>query len=83
MATLQLTFVIDGAPRTLSVNPSEPLHAAIAKALAESGNTGRPPSDWVATLPGGQTLDPSKKISQLGLAVGAQIFLSLSAGVGG
>jgi hypothetical protein len=82
-SNIQLTFVIDGAPRSVSVNSSEPLHAAIAKSLAESGNTGRPPGDWVATLPGGQILDPSRTLSQLGLVGGAQIFLSLSAGVGG
>ena len=81
--TLSLTFIINGAPYTFEFSPAEPLHAAIAHVLGETGNSGRPPADWIARSVAGDDLDQRKRLRDLGLASGGQIYLSLSAGVGG
>jgi len=80
---VKLDVVIGGSTTSLTFQSSERLEAAIAEALGKTHNTGRPPSEWVATNAAGEALDVRKTLSALGLANGARLFLSLGAGVGG
>ena len=81
--TFELIFVINGAPFTLEGNPYQPLHAAISQALAQSGNSGRPASEWIARSPSGDELNQRSRVADLGLPSGSQVYLSLTSGVGG
>jgi uncharacterized protein DUF2604 len=42
---VELIFIINGANFSLDANVNAPLSVAVAKALADSGNTGRPASE--------------------------------------
>ncbi len=78
-----LDVVIGGSTTQLSFQSSQRLEAAIAEALGKTHNTGRPPSEWVATNAAGETLDVRKTLNALGMVTGARLFLSLGAGAGG
>lgn len=80
---LALVFVINGEDFVVEVNSHEPLKAAVAKALAKSNNTGRPPEEWEVRDAGGVLLERDRSIRDLGLANGARLFLSLRVGAGG
>jgi uncharacterized protein DUF2604 len=82
-ALIDLDVVIEGTAHTIRVNLNEPLGAAIAKALGQTGHSGRPPSEWVARTEAGDTLDHKSKLGDLGLSSRSRIFLSLTAGIGG
>jgi hypothetical protein len=79
-----LTFIVNGAEVVLDhLNLSEPLHAARNRALAESKNTGRPPSDWQIKDQSGNALDPDKRIESYSFPRGTKLWLSLGVGAGG
>jgi hypothetical protein len=80
---IELIFIINGANFPLDTNVNAPLKEAVARALQESGNTGRPPSDWQVRDANGVLLDIDRKIKDLGLTNGARLFLSLGVGAGG
>jgi hypothetical protein len=80
---LTLVFVVGGEDVAVEINPNAPLKAALEKALAKSGNTGRPPNDWEVTDEGGSVLDPSTKVEDLGLQDGARLFLTPKVSKGG
>lgn len=80
---IQLIFIINGANFSLETNVNAPLKEAVAKALAESGNTGRPPSEWQVRDANGVLLETERKIRDFGFAPGARLFLSLGVGAGG
>lgn len=79
---IELVVVVNGQPTPLTANLNAPLHSIIGHALAASGNTGQPPENWELRKDG-VLLDPSQKIKSFGFAAGAELFLSLKAGVGG
>lgn len=83
MAKVQLQVAISGLTTALEFNPNQPLHAVIAEALGKTGNTGRPPQEWIATNQAGEPLDASRTVAELGLASGMKLFLALGAGAGG
>jgi uncharacterized protein DUF2604 len=78
-----IIFVIAGEDVPVEVNPNEPLHVAVTKALKESSNTSRPRDDWEARNADGSLLGSDAKISALGLAAGARVMLSPKVGGGG
>lgn len=80
---ITLIFIINGANFRVEANVNEPLKDAVAKALRESGNTGRPLSDWQVRDANGVLLDIDRKIKDLGLTSGARLFLTLAVGAGG
>lgn len=80
---ITLQIVINGTPYPLPFNSHEKLHAVIASALAQTGNSGRPPADWIAKDDAGHTLDQNKSLADLGLHDGSRVFLSLGSGSGG
>lgn len=78
-----LTFIVNGTETIVDhVNVNQPLHVPVNKALQQTGNTGRPLSDW-QVLYNDQPLDLNKKVEDYNLPEDAVIFLSLKAGQGG
>jgi Protein of Unknown function (DUF2604) len=80
---IQLVFIINGANFPLEVNVHETLSSAVARALAESGNTGRPPSEWQVRDASGVLLETQRQIKDFGFSNGTRLFLSLAVGAGG
>lgn len=80
---ITLIFVINGSNFPVDANVNDPLKEAVARALRESGNTGRPLSDWQVRDANGVLLDIDRKIKDLGLRTGARLFLTLAVGAGG
>ena len=80
---MTVVFVVNGVDVPVEANIHEPLRAARDKALAESGNTGRPVDEWQVTDDQGQELAPDSKLEDLGLPDGARLFLTLKVGAGG
>lgn len=80
---ITLIFVINGANFSVEANVNDPLKAAVQRALQESGNTGRPLSDWQVRDANGVLVDIDRKIKDLGLTNGARLFLTLAVGAGG
>jgi Protein of Unknown function (DUF2604) len=78
-----LVFIINGASYSIDTNVHPPLKEAVSRALAESGNTGRPASDWQVRDANGNSLDPDRKISDFGFSNGTKLFLNLAVGAGG
>lgn len=78
-----ITFIIAGEDVPVEVNPNEPLHVAVTKALKESNNTSRPRDDWEARSASGSLLGSDAKLSSLGLVAGARVTLSPKVGGGG
>jgi len=80
---IQLIFIINGTNVPLEVNANETLGAAVASALGQSGNSGRPPSEWQVRDANGVLLETQRQIKDFGFANGTRLFLSLAVGAGG
>ena len=80
---IKLTFIINGQDFAIEMNLNTPLKAAVHRALAESGNTGREPDEWEVRDVGGVLLEKDRTLKDLGLLDGARLFLSLRVGAGG
>lgn len=80
---LQLVFVINGVNVPLETAVEPPLKEAVARALAESHNTGRPPSEWQVRDVSGVLLEVDRKIKDFEFTDGTRLFLSLAVGAGG
>lgn len=80
---IQLTFIINGANFSLETNVNAPLKEAVARALAESGNTGRPASEWQVRDTNGVLLEIDRKIEDFHFVNGTRLFLTLAVGAGG
>ena len=80
---ITLRVVIGGSTTAMEFEAKDKLAEVIEEALEKTHHTGRPVSDWIATNEAGETLDPRKSLSALGLVGGARLFLTPGAGVGG
>jgi len=80
---ITLAFIINGASFAVETNTNPPLKEAVARALAESGNTGRPASEWQVRDESGNLLDVNRKISDFGFLNGTKLYLNLAVGAGG
>ena len=74
---------MNGVDVPVDVNLNAPIQTGRNKALELSNNTGRPTEEWPIHNDAGEPLDPSKKVSQLGLKDGDRLFLNLKVGAGG
>jgi predicted RNase H-like nuclease (RuvC/YqgF family) len=79
---LHLLFIVNGKAEKISVEPEWTLEHAVKIALRESGNEGRPLTDWTVKY-NNKVLDLNKKIKEFHFAECAELFLSLNAGHGG
>lgn len=80
---ITLIFIINGENFSVETNINAPLTAAVQRALSESGNSGRPLSEWEVRDSAGALLDMTRTVKELGLKNGARLFLSLRVGAGG
>ncbi len=80
---LQLVFIVNGTPVPQEVNANQPLHAVLGALLVAAGVAGDADKDRWEFKFNDQPLDSNKKIGELGLPAGAQIFVNLKAGVVG
>ena len=80
---IDITVVVNGQPTTVAGNVHAALRTIIPRALEQTGNVGQPVENWELRDTAGQVLDGDRKLSELGLATGATLFLNLKAGVGG
>lgn len=78
-----LVFIINGMDYPIDVSVEAPLVTAVERALVESRNTGRPPSEWEVRNTSGVLLETGRTIEDLGLKNGTRLFLSLRVGAGG
>ena len=79
---VDLTIIVNGTPTVVHVNENAPLKTAVHKALEQTGNTGRPITDWQITW-NDKVLDMDLKIKDFHFPKNVELFLSLKAGVGG
>ena len=80
---ITLIFIINGENFSVETNVNAPLMSAVQRALAESHNTGRDPSEWEVRDANGVLLEVHRTPKDLGLANNARLFLSLRVGAGG
>jgi Protein of Unknown function (DUF2604) len=80
---LTLVFVINGQEVSEIVNVHAPLVTAVHKALTDTGNTGRPFDEWETRDASGALVETNRKVSELQLANGTRLFVSLKVGAGG
>lgn len=80
---ISLTFIVNGKETKVEkVNLHQPLKVPVEKALDQTGNTGRPLSDWQVKWNDNE-LDITKKVEDFNFPSDAKIFISLKAGQGG
>ncbi len=80
---ISLTFIVNGKETEVEkVNLHQPLKVPVEKALEQTGNTGRPLSDWQVKW-NDTELDITKKVEDFNFPSDAKIFISLKAGQGG
>ena len=80
---ISLTVIVSGTGTVVEANPKQKIRVIAEKALQETGNTGRPLSDWTVKTRHGDVLDLDKTVEDYGFKDGDQIVMSLQAGVGG
>lgn len=79
---LLLKFIVNTTPTEVKAKEDETLGKAVEEAFRNTGNEGRPLSDWTVKYEG-RVLDTSKTVKELALPDCAEIFVSLKAGGGG
>jgi hypothetical protein len=77
-----LVIVVSGVPRALEVEAAASLTSVVARALAESGDTGRLPGDFELRTEDGTELPLHDSVHAAGLVNGQVLFLSPRAGAG-
>lgn len=81
---IHLKVVVNGKGVPLKGAPTDPLGSLVIPALDKANVADKSePDRWVFTDSAGQPLDKTRTLASLGLAVNAEIFLNLTAGVVG
>jgi hypothetical protein len=80
---VSLVIVVNGSETVTEANLNAPLRTVAQHALNESGNHGRPLSDWEFKNEAGELLDLSRKVGEFGFAPGTVLYLTLLVGVNG
>lgn len=79
---IKLIFIVNGKPYEKTVKKDRQLKSVEEEVLKETGNAGRPLTDWTIKFHD-KSLDTNKTIKELNLPDCAELFLSLNAGTGG
>lgn len=78
-----LNYSVNGTATVVEkVNINQPLKVSVEKAIEQTGNTGRPLTDWI-TKYNDQPLDINLKVEDFNFPPDAVIFLTLKSGHGG
>lgn len=77
-----LVFIVNGTPFKMDAIIEWHLKKAVEVALKETGNEGRPLTDWTVKW-NNQSLALDKKIEEFNFPECVELFLSLNAGTGG
>jgi hypothetical protein len=79
-----LTFIVNGTPTRYEAKDNWHLEKAVKDVLKETGNEGRPLTDWTVKW-NTKTLDMSAKIESFNFPLDkcSELFLTLNAGQGG
>jgi len=80
---ITLVFIINGENFPVETNVNAPLQSSVQRALADSHNTGRDPSEWELRDANGALIELHRTPKELRLENGARLFLSLRVGAGG
>ncbi len=80
---VDLIFIINGQDFSIETNVNAPLTSPVQRALAESGNTGRPANEWELRDSNGALIEQHGTPKELNLKTGTRLFLSLRVGAGG
>lgn len=80
---ITLLVIVSGTPTKVEANSKQKLQVVAEKALEQTGNTGRPLSDWAIKTREGAVLDMKNTVESYGLQDNSQLVMSLEAGVGG
>jgi hypothetical protein len=80
---ITIVFIVNGEDVPIATNVRPPLREAVARALTQSGNTGRPVDDWEVRDANGALLDTSRRIEDFAFSSGVRLFVSLRVGAGG
>jgi hypothetical protein len=80
---VELTFIINGANFPLEISANATLGDAVARALAESGNSGRPAAEWQVRDANGVLLETQRILKDFNFKEHTRLFLSLAVGAGG
>jgi hypothetical protein len=81
-----LVFIINGQDVPVRMDPDAMVETVKAKALTDSGNTGRPPEDWELRDINGVRIEKVKDgytLGEMNWVEGTRLFLSLKVGAGG
>lgn len=79
-----LTIIVNGTPTVVDANLNAPLRTVIEPALQQTdAAAGQSPDAWELRDASGVALDLDRKIRDLDLGPGDQLFLNLRAGIGG
>ena len=80
---ITLTVIVSGTPTTVNANPNQKMKVIAEKALEQTGNIGRPLTDWTLKTKEGLAIDLDKRGEEYDLKDFDQLVMSLEAGVGG
>jgi hypothetical protein len=80
---IPIVVVVNGVEVTIEANLNAPIRTVAQHALNDTGNTGRPLSDWELKDPSGNPIPLDRKVGELGLPPNAVLFLTLMVGVNG
>jgi len=81
---INIVVVVNGHPVPFDhISVKTVLRELVHEALKKSGNSGQPIENWELRDAAGQILDLHRTLADYGIMSGANLFLSLKAGVGG
>lgn len=80
---INLTIIVSGTPTIVEAYAKQKLQVIAQKSLDQTGNTSRPLSDWSLKTREGVVLEMSNTVESYALIDGAQLLMSLDAGIGG
>jgi hypothetical protein len=78
-----LVLVVNGVEAVVDANVHAPLRTVAERALAETGNMGRPLGDWELKDERGRPLPLDRKVGEFGFGERTVLYLTLTVGVNG
>jgi hypothetical protein len=80
---VSLRVIVAGEEASVVANVNAPLRSVAERALAVTGNSGRPLDEWEFKDANGKLLDITRKVGDLNFVDGVLLYLTLIAGING